>query len=171
MTPEQEALVVDNLGLVHYVTRRHSRWMLAHMEYEDLYQVGAIGLIKAAKSYDRSRGKFSTLAARCIYMTQANEMRKLQKSKRQAPQSLIYLDAPIKDNGQPIGDLIAAPDQDAIDLRIDVQAVLDGLPERERRIVALRRQGVSQQKIAKRLGVTQPSISRTLINIVSVLRR
>lgn len=169
MTPEQEALVTDNLGLVRYVTLGHSRWMLAHMEYDDLYQVGAIGLIKAAKAYDPARGKFASLAAHCIHMAQANAVRRLRTVRRRTPQILVYIEAPVGDGNIHVKDVLAAPDQDAIDLRIDVQAVLDGLPERERRIVAMRQTGLSQRKIAKEIGVSQMLVSKILSRIKSRL--
>ena len=52
--------MTDNLGLVHNEVRKcHSQYW----DYDDLYQIGCIGLMEAAKKFDVSRGcKFSTLA-------------------------------------------------------------------------------------------------------------
>lgn len=55
-------LISDNDSLVHYFVRRLSK---GGYEYDDLVQVGRIGLLKAAKTYNGST-KFATYAARCI---------------------------------------------------------------------------------------------------------
>ncbi len=59
-TTEIDKLVTDNLGLVSMVVRRY----VGHgTEYDDLFQIGAVGLVKAAKNFDPSKNlKFSTYA-------------------------------------------------------------------------------------------------------------
>lgn len=59
-----EELVKENMGLVKsIVVRFHDRGV----EYEDLVQIGAIGMIKAARSFDFSYGNvFSTYAVPLI---------------------------------------------------------------------------------------------------------
>lgn len=64
-----ENMVIDNMNLVHFVI--HSKFenalnKTAICEYDDLVQTGTIGLLKAAKAYDQSKGCFSTLATTCI---------------------------------------------------------------------------------------------------------
>ena len=64
MKPEQNRLVENNLGLVHACARRY---ISRGEEYEDLFQSGCIGLIKAAAGYDPGRGTaFSTYAVPVI---------------------------------------------------------------------------------------------------------
>lgn len=61
---ERDNLITNNLGLVHSCA---SRFKGRGIEYEDLYQVGCIGLIKAADGFDKSRGlAFSTYAVPTI---------------------------------------------------------------------------------------------------------
>jgi len=56
--------VEDNIGLVHACARRYTG---KGIEYEDLVQVGCIGLIKAAKGFDETRlVRFSTYAVPVI---------------------------------------------------------------------------------------------------------
>ncbi len=59
-----EELVFENMGLVKSIVARfHDRGV----EYEDLVQIGAIGMIKAARSFDFSYGNvFSTYAVPLI---------------------------------------------------------------------------------------------------------
>ena len=54
----------ENLSLVHYVLRRFRDW---GQDYEDLYQYGCMGLIKAIDRFDPSLGtRFSTYAVPVI---------------------------------------------------------------------------------------------------------
>ncbi len=57
---QRDEFIEKNLGLVHSICRRFSG---RGIEYDDLYQTGCIGLIKAADAFDESRGLcFSTYA-------------------------------------------------------------------------------------------------------------
>lgn len=63
--------VEDNLGLVHAFARRYAG---RGVEYDDLFSAGCIGLVKAAKGFDPSRGfAFSTYAVPVI----VGEMKRL----------------------------------------------------------------------------------------------
>lgn len=58
------SLVEDNLRLVHSCLKR---FVGRGIEYDDLYQAGCLGLIKAAKGFDKDRGiMFSTYAVPAI---------------------------------------------------------------------------------------------------------
>ncbi len=62
-TPLERA-VEENIGLVHLCARR---FLGKGVEYDDLFQAGCVGLIKAAENFDTSRGvKFSTYAVPVI---------------------------------------------------------------------------------------------------------
>lgn len=68
--------VEENLGLVHLCAKRFSVSRAAgrSLEYDDLFQAGCLGLIKAAENFDEARGlKFSTYAVPVIL----GEMRRL----------------------------------------------------------------------------------------------
>ena len=61
---DREKLITANFGLVHSCA---ARFKGRGIEYEDLFQIGCIGLIKAADGFDESRGlKFSTYAVPTI---------------------------------------------------------------------------------------------------------
>lgn len=60
----REEFIKNNLGLVHSICRRFTG---RGIEYDDLYQAGCIGLIKAVDAFDESRGfAFSTYAVPVI---------------------------------------------------------------------------------------------------------
>ncbi len=64
-------IVEENLGLVHASARR---FMGRGIEYDDLFQAGCIGLIKAVSAFDCGRGvQFSTYAVPVIF----GEMRRM----------------------------------------------------------------------------------------------
>ena len=64
MTVEQDRLVTENFGLVHACARRYCG---RGIDYDDLYQSGCEGLVKAAAGFDSSRGiRFSTYAVPAI---------------------------------------------------------------------------------------------------------
>ena len=57
---DEERLVTDNMGLINMAVKRYVGF---GVDYEDLFQIGAIGLVKAAKAFDESKNlKFSTYA-------------------------------------------------------------------------------------------------------------
>ncbi len=61
---ERDALIENNLGLVHACAKRFKG---KGVEYDDLFQAGCVGLVKAADSYDKTRGfAFSTYAVPAI---------------------------------------------------------------------------------------------------------
>lgn len=62
--PERSIIVEENLGLVHSCAKRFRG---RGIEYDDLYQAGCIGLIKAADNFNSELGyKFSTYAVPVI---------------------------------------------------------------------------------------------------------
>ncbi len=59
-----DSLVTDNIGLVHLCA---GRFKGRGVDYEDLFQIGCVGLVKASQNFDTSRGlKFSTYAVPVI---------------------------------------------------------------------------------------------------------
>lgn len=61
---EREEKICGNIGLVHTCARR---FIGRGIEYDDLYQAGSMGLVKAVDGFDESRGlKFSTYAVPVI---------------------------------------------------------------------------------------------------------
>ena len=60
----REILIEENLGLIHHVVKR---FLGRGVEAEDLFQIGAVGLVKAVDRFDLSFGvRFSTYAVPMI---------------------------------------------------------------------------------------------------------
>ena len=57
---DEDKLVTENMGLINMAIKRYLGF---GVDYEDLFQIGAVGLIKAARGFDASKNlKFSTYA-------------------------------------------------------------------------------------------------------------
>ena len=68
---DRDQSIQENIGLVHACAKRFKG---RGMEYDDLFQTGCLGLVKAVDHFDESRGlKFSTYAVPVIL----GEMRRL----------------------------------------------------------------------------------------------
>jgi RNA polymerase sporulation-specific sigma factor len=64
MKQENEIVISENIGLVHSCVKR---FVGRGIEYDDLFQTGCVGLVKAAMKFDKSRGcQFSTYAVPVI---------------------------------------------------------------------------------------------------------
>ena len=82
---ESEYLVENNIGLVGYVIGKYAGNSLtksnALIDREDLFQIGSIGLLKAARTWKEDSGHaFSTYAVTCIRNELADEFRKQKRS-------------------------------------------------------------------------------------------
>jgi RNA polymerase sigma factor (sigma-70 family) len=78
----RDALVEENIGLVHKWARRYYRYAqsIPTVSYEDIFLEGVYGLIKAIDKYKPQKGSFSTYAT--IWIKQSIR-RFLQKEKAQ----------------------------------------------------------------------------------------
>ncbi len=64
VTSNRNKMIEENIGLVHSIARRFKG---RGEEYDDLYQAGCVGLIKAVDNFDESKGfLFSTYAVPVI---------------------------------------------------------------------------------------------------------
>ena len=64
VTTQREKAIVDNIGLVHSIANRFRN---RGAEYDDLFQAGCVGLIKAVDNFDKDKGfAFSTYAVPVI---------------------------------------------------------------------------------------------------------
>jgi RNA polymerase sigma factor (sigma-70 family) len=72
MSGERNRLIEDNMGLVGQVIKDkvHSLGNIGIFTYDDLFQIGCVGLIKAADRYKPGSARFSTYA----YVSIRNEI-------------------------------------------------------------------------------------------------
>lgn len=165
ITDNVEKLVTDNMRLVPHVLKGLGI-SLSNPDYDDFMQIGYIGLIKAAKTYDKGMSKFTTYACTCI----RNEILMHFRKENKKP-SLVYFQDEYYHRGYKseltyedvIGDKKAEFIKYILD-RENIEKILSlviNCMERKDKIVLLySMSGLSQLEIAKRLELSQPYISR-----------
>lgn len=154
LTPDQARLAADNHALIFYTLRKFG--------FDDeYYGVAAIGLCKAAATYDPSRGSFATYAVACIGNEIHIELRKWHTVRRYAV--VASLDEPLHGTERlTLSELIADPHDSTEDI-LFVQALRDAnASARDTRMMAYRLAGYDQKQIAAVMGLTQPTVSRVL---------
>ena len=157
MTKEQENLVIENHNLIYYFIHKYN------LSIEDYYDVCAIGLCKAAITYDSSKDvKFVTYAGVCIENAIKMELRK-QKN------ILVYsLDMTFSSTSNGTRDIsyvenittgLSAYDEI---LPYQLDKVLNA---QEYKLVALVLQDYTQVEIGNIIGISQAQVSRMFFKI------
>ena len=176
LTESQRALVEANLGLISYAMNKLPIYLFDSRE--DAFQIGTIGLMKAARSYDPNRNiLFSTYALTCITNELRMELRHINSWN--PPGRTVSYDAPLPNaDGDTLSllDMIPSNDQPA-DERISTHETLGEVISTLRRmkdpdafeIIRMVVQNRRQEEIAAHLGITQSAISRKIRKIRAAL--
>lgn len=87
LTPEQRTLVEAHLHLVRWTIRRYidTDETVVGLGFDDLFQEGAIGLCRAAATYDGTSARFSTYAVTVIRNHLMDHCRNIQASRKRIP--------------------------------------------------------------------------------------
>lgn len=169
-------LVLDNTRLVHYLIKKMHINVVGGYDYDDIYQIGITGLIKAAKSYDGSV-KFSTYASKCIN----NEIYMFFRNTKKYS-GYVSLDEAIATDvdGNEItyGEVIEDPNSNFIDNLIELDLmekalniVLNVFSDRERLIFIYYILHKSQQYISEKFNLSQSYISRIEQKLLKKLKK
>jgi RNA polymerase sporulation-specific sigma factor len=166
LTAAQNDRVTNNIRLVHYLVNKlgiHD----GTRDYDDCISLGNYGLLKAAISFDETKGiKFATFAARCIH----NEIFMDWRKKRFAEP--LFFDDPLNTdvdgNTLLLSDIIADIKESNIeeqtetsDFLADVlNYVLNHLSIRDRLVFLFSIAGLLQTEISEKIGISQSYISR-----------
>lgn len=216
----KEALLLKNNNLMKSIVRRY---LNKGVEYDDLYQLASMGLLKAINGFDESFGvRFSTYAVPMIageikrFMRDDGSIKVSRAIKNQAkeinrfiekysaehgaqpnlktiseefkmPESevvftmgstrmpvSIYERGDYKDEkGQELLDKLPVEDrQEEIIDALQLRSAIEGLPERDRKVIILRYfRDMTQSEVAGMLGVSQVQVSRIENRIMRLFRR
>lgn len=163
----KDDLVTSNLKFVHYMIKKHFK--VDPQEYDDIFQIGCMGLMKASKYYDASKSRFTTYASRFIY----NEISMFYRLRRKKQKMIdvVSLETVVNDDGRKITTLAdCLPDKNAelcdaaFDMEIIENAIAKMKTEQYKAIChdyIIR--GLKQCEIAKKYKVSQGQVSRILI--------
>lgn len=210
----RNSIVEKNLGLVHSCAKRFTG---RGVEYDDLFQAGCVGLIKAADNFDESRGfSFSTYAVPVILGEMKrifrdggtvkvgraikDKSRIIMKKKDEiavelgreptvseisetvgidVAETAMLLNASLPalsltsgEEGEAQFDIpVDSPEKEISDF-LALHQVVESLEERDKKIIELRyKKGLTQQKTADILGMSQVQISRREKVILEYIRK
>jgi len=178
----------DHIGLVYHVAKRFNR---RNESFDDLVQAGVFGLIKAAESYDPSRGCFSTLACCKIrtyiarYLRDCTRIIHIPHHVRsgvtkpvECPGTVVAsLDAPIDEFStlhDRCGDGTPSSEEQIEEAEISrlIWAHVDKLKEPYREVIHLRyRDGMTLQQIGDRFGRTRERMRQIEEQALAMLRK
>lgn len=165
----QRKLVEDNHNLIYsFLNSRH----LSLDSVEDWYGTAAIGLCKAALTFDESRGaKFTTLA----YICMDNEVRCIMRTNRKLAQSTVSLDDPIEGaDGCTLADVINDTQHDfmeSIYLNDAIAIAYKKLNDRDKAMIDMVvNKGMTNVAVAAKFGVAQPTVSRVYTKFIKMIR-
>ena len=162
LTEEQKIIVEKNHNLIYYVLLKHG------LSINEYYDIAAIALCNAAKSYDEKKGSFTTFAVYCIEMQLRKEYRKETNKKRLANVGTLSLDADMTGDGCNIGLFIGKSYIDDDLILVDVRSLLN---EQQRTIFEYLLLGYTQCELAKILNISQSVVSRKITKIRQIIKK
>lgn len=169
-----EKLITENIKLVHFMIHKHFRFDPG--EYEDIFQIGCIGLCKAAKAYNANQSAFSTFAAKCIYCEIACHFRNRRTAGRNG--ETISLDAAVIDDGKrtiTLADMLEDEKAESFannDIEFIHSFISNIKNPRDKQIFYdYIINGMKQRELAGKYKVRQASISRILKKIKQEIRK
>jgi RNA polymerase sporulation-specific sigma factor len=161
---EIDELVLKNKRLAYHISKNmHTNFD----EKPDVQQIGLLGLIKAAKTFDDSQNiTFGTYGSRCIYNEIFMYFRGEKKRKND-----VSINTPIGTDGEgneiTLMDVISDPNADFEErvaqfdiLKRAILLVLNALEGRERQVILYRMADMKQHEIAKIMGISRSYVSR-----------
>lgn len=168
LNDEQRKKVLDNMGLVYHVMSK--KLDIPPCDFEDVSQIGILGLMKATLSFDENKGtKFSTFASMCI----RNEILMFYRKENKKRSFVISLDEEIfhvSENTESDVNTLAARLSDNTDFVQElvnreefesrINLLLNVLPARELVLILLRLGEYPQKEISKCLRLSQSYVSR-----------
>ena len=175
----KEKLIEHNLRLVVYISKKFEN---SGLNLEDLFSIGAIGLIKAVQTYDTDKNiKLATYASRCIENEILMQLRKTSKLKNE-----VSLDEPLNldsDGNELLLQDVIFNENESVSKNLEKSAdkqiiwqILDKLNKREKEIMVLRfglggNEEKTQKEVADLMGISQSYISRIEKKVLGKMRK
>lgn len=171
----------DHLGLVHSMAYKLHKGFAYRYSEEDLVQIASVGLVKATKDFDESRGyKFSTIAAKYITTEIVNCIRKDSWNLVSARERFKKDRTPVSLNVEIKQDATNGKRTDFIDTlefnekgfnSAEINLVLNNLPQHLSRTIKLKYYyGYKLEEIGKIEGITQQAVSVRIQKALKILR-
>lgn len=171
LTEAQQKLVADNEKLIYYALSKFG------YPLDEFYDVGAIGLCKAAKIYNPKKGSFANTAIMQIRSACNGELARAKRHKR--PQYPISLETPVKakggDSNLTLGDVLPSPSNmvDEAEAMMEATSLLSKLKcsrhisSRDKEIFLKWVTGETQTELSREYGVSRERIRQIISSIKS----
>lgn len=171
MKTSRDDLILDNVNLIYYVLKK----MNLYKNADEYYDIGMIGLIKAADTFNESKGyTFSTYGISCIRSELLGYLRRQNSSKRKANYNTVSLEMSVykENDGKEITLLDTLPSNDNVEEEIIVNEekellieALSILDDKELLVISYMfgingYDEIKQKDIATILNMKQGSVSR-----------
>jgi RNA polymerase sigma factor (sigma-70 family) len=177
MTEAQTKLVEENLPLVRFTIKKHFQGAMRSDRntglldsFDDLEQIGRIGLCKAAANYDEGKGcTFSTYAVICIRGEISRELRAARTSRRDPEKPPCSLDKIYGDDEADLRDLIPDPVTDIVrevearDAYTKVAKAFEGEPV----LLAVATRQMTLDEAAELLNISKSLVRYRVRNIIN----
>lgn len=159
ITDEQRKLAEVNHNLIYDFLFKH------HLTIEDWYDLAAIGLCKAAISWDSEKAQFSTYAYRLMLNEVLIEKRKNRKQSTIPEYKMVYYQDETENNdGDTASFINLIPSKENVEGDVLSEILFsefeNNLKDKHKKIFALFRQGYKQREICKIVGCSQQQVSR-----------
>lgn len=170
----------EHIGLVGTIAKKYAKYFTQY-EYDDLFQMGCIGLMKACRLFNEDKGyAFSTYAYRCIKNAITREVERGMSINENGDFKVYSLDYESQKDGYYKGieviELVnfdcAENLENLVENRILVEQAFRCLRDKEINIVKMFYiDEMKQNDIASCLGNKQQNISRDIKNALKKMRK
>lgn len=178
LTDAQRTLVEENIGLAKRIAWKYCALCAQYgMDWNDVFSIACLGLMRASRSFDPERSRPSTYLTFCCETEVLQELRRQRSKSRNAFRTVsmqevcgrnrrgdeLYIEDMLV-SGEP------TPEDAVLDRCLEerVQSALEHkTTPKQKRVLSLRMQGLSQNEIARTVGCSQTHVSR----IMSQIRR
>ncbi len=170
-------------SLVWYVVNRLKPRLPHSVSEDDLYSAGMLGLLKASRSYDPTRGaEFKTYAYHRVRGAMLDELRTLDylprslrdKARQEGVNPPAVVTLPTDEDGSDNLEAAAqgTPEIEKAELLVQLQAGISSLPEKMRMVMHLYyNEGKRMREIGAQLQLTESRVSQIHSAAVARLRR
>lgn len=170
MTETQKQLAEENHNLIYWFLNKY------HLSIDEYYDLAAIGLCKAAKTFNNEQSSFSTYAAKCMFTTVFSEIRNENNDKRKAFKEALSLDTTVEgfDNEQAkFLDMLSTCDttEDIAVAQKMLEDYYKQASKRDKSIIQMLLNGYTQREIARIYNLSQAQISRTKKSFEKFLKK
>ena len=160
LTAAQQELAAENHNLIYFFAKVYD------LDFDEYYDLLAIGLCRAAKLFDPSHGaKFSTLAFKCMRNEYYRFGRKEKVARRIPKDKIVYYNDAITDGADPLTLLDTLPNTSDSSYAFDpteaeVQEFLRTVPMHYRVPLIKLMNGKTAETVAREVGCSKQNVSR-----------